>query len=165
MSERLCELHISNFTFISWLIADIGDVSNKEVAIRDPRRSFFRGQSAPHSLREAIALVVQAVERGDVHDLDLDLLHTDLDIAYAKAEDNLHQAEVAGVAETRTVDEIAAIAFYTCEDYYRCLNKALRNANREAVRPHVEFLRLFMHALKKCSKYTGRLVYRGKKGD
>ena len=112
-----------------------------------------------------MAFVVQAVEQGDVKDINLDLLLTDLDISYAKAEDNLHQAGVAGVAETRTVDEMGAIALYTCKNYYGPLNKALREANREAVVPHVEFIWLFMHALRKCSKYTGHMVYRGMKGE
>ena len=77
----------------------------------------------------------------------------------------MHHAGVAGAVETRTMDEIAAIASYTCENYYGCLNKALREVNREAVVPHVEFIWLFMHALRKCSKYTGHMVYRGKKGE
>ena len=94
------------------------------------------------------------------------MLETDIAVSYLKAEDMLHLAQVNGRAETRTKDEIAAMALYTGENYYAVLNRALRDANRKvAMRPHIEFIWLFMNAFRKCEKYTAsNQLFRGMKG-
>jgi hypothetical protein len=62
-------------------------------------------------------------------------------------------------------DEVAAIRLYTMESpLYRCLNAALRNANRAKLGPFFLYLRLFLEAMSKVQPYTAPL-WRGVRLD
>ena len=66
-----------------------------------------------------------------------------------------------------TRDECAAIVLYTMEDMprerspYYVMNAALREKNRQAVRPWRDFVWLLLHALRKLPPSKARVVYRG----
>jgi hypothetical protein len=64
-----------------------------------------------------------------------------------------------------SADEIAAIHLYTqASDFYRTLNRCLRNRDRDLVKPFFPYLRLLLGGLRKLPKRT-RTVYRGVKRD
>jgi uracil DNA glycosylase len=64
-----------------------------------------------------------------------------------------------------SADEIAAVFLYTTESaFYRRLNHALRDADREKVKPYFGYLRLLLSALGKLKSYTGSL-WRGVAAD
>ncbi|EOD31860.1 hypothetical protein EMIHUDRAFT_231296 [Emiliania huxleyi CCMP1516] len=70
-----------------------------------------------------------------------------------------------------TRDECAAIVLYTMEDMprerspYYVMNAALREQNRQAVRPWRDFVWLLLHALRKLPPSKARMVYRGMAGS
>jgi len=72
---------------------------------------------------------------------------------------------------TLTRDECAAIVLYTMEDMprerspYYVMNAALREKNRQAVRPWRDFVWLLLHALRKLPPSKARIVYRGMAGS
>ncbi|EOD21600.1 hypothetical protein EMIHUDRAFT_240965 [Emiliania huxleyi CCMP1516] len=69
-----------------------------------------------------------------------------------------------------TRDECAAVVLYTMEDMprerspYYVMNAALREKNRQAVRPWRDFVWLLLHALRKLPPSKARMVYRGMAG-
>ena len=70
-----------------------------------------------------------------------------------------------------TRDECAAVVLYTMEDMprerspYYVMNAALREKNRQAVRPWRDFVWLLLHALRKLPPSKARVVYRGMAGS
>jgi hypothetical protein len=61
-------------------------------------------------------------------------------------------------------DEIAAIHLYTQQcDVYSKLNEALRDRNREVIKPYLPYLRLLMEALRKLPSTPNKVVFRGVK--
>ena len=141
-------------------------VAQEPLTVRASLGKFFRGKAAPITLRECMKNVCDAVGRGEITGLNLELLEIDIEVCYRFAADKLHQAGVLGLVEERSEEEIASLAFYTCKEYYSHVNKALRSSDRDTtLPPHVDFIWLFMHALRKCPKYEGHMVYRGMKGN
>ena len=70
-----------------------------------------------------------------------------------------------GLGGDLSADEIAAIHLYTqASDFYRTLNRCLRNRDRDLVKPFFSYLRLLLGGLRKLPKRT-RTVYRGVKRD
>ena len=139
-------------------------LNQEPLALRGPLSVLFRGKGAPLPLRQALEPVYEAIRKGEITGVDLDLLMIDVEASYDKARDVLHLARVNGKTENRSEHELAATALYTCKNYFGLLNTALRNPNREAVRIHVEYLHLFVTAIRKFEKFTGRTVFRGMKG-
>jgi uracil DNA glycosylase len=82
---------------------------------------------------------------------------------YAKRSHQYAQQNVA--AGGLTVDEVAAVYLYTTESsFYRRLNTALRDPDREQVKPYYGYLRLLLSALPKLNAYGGSL-WRGVASD
>eukprot|EP00698_Gefionella_okellyi_P020772 TRINITY_DN6576_c0_g1_i1.p1 TRINITY_DN6576_c0_g1~~TRINITY_DN6576_c0_g1_i1.p1 ORF type:complete len:645 (+),score=85.43 TRINITY_DN6576_c0_g1_i1:266-2200(+) len=71
------------------------------------------------------------------------------------------------LCEQLEVDEAAAIRLYTMEwkptrnSVYYKLNQALREENREHLKPYFLYLRLLMHALRKLPPVQLPIIYRG----
>ena len=75
--------------------------------------------------------------------------------------------QLKGEHPSLTRDEVAAIVLYTMEDMprekspYYAMNAALRDKNRQAVRPWRDFVWLLLHALRKLPPSKARIVVRG----
>ena len=81
-------------------------------------------------------------------------------MALEKAEELRASGELGGT----TIDEAASIALYTSEcEFYRKLNRLLRDRDRTALEPFLPYLRLMLQARAKLPKYT-QAVWRGVKG-
>eukprot|EP01041_Mallomonas_annulata_P014157 gene14157-biopygen7155 len=95
--------------------------------------------------------------------VDVESLTVCVDVAMDCAEQELD----SNPAVSMTVDEVAAIKMYTMAAeppttaLYYLLNKALREKNRDKLKPFVKILWLLMQALRKAQPYPGTLVYRG----
>eukprot|EP01041_Mallomonas_annulata_P013541 gene13541-biopygen6724 len=100
-------------------------------------------------LREAIDQVLSAIIPG----VDVESLKVCVDVAMDCAnEDKYSNPAAVGM----TVDEIAAIKIYTMPSeppttaLYYLLNKALKEENRDKLKPFVKILWLLMQALRKA---------------
>lgn len=83
------------------------------------------------------------------------------DYARQKAAAGTGVAAVGGLSE----HEVAAVYLYTCESvFYKQVNAALRDADREKVRPYFPYLRLLFSAFGKLKAYAGSL-WRGVAAD
>ncbi|CAF5159004.1 unnamed protein product, partial [Rotaria magnacalcarata] len=61
-----------------------------------------------------------------------------------------------------TADESGAIYLYTMPTvFYKQLNQALREQNREALKPWFSFIRLIMSGLEKLPDVSGETIWRG----
>eukprot|EP01041_Mallomonas_annulata_P013149 gene13149-biopygen6470 len=100
--------------------------------------------------------------------VDVESLMVCVDVAMDCAE---QEVDSNPAAAGLTVDEIAAIKMYTMTveppstSLYYLLNKALREKNRDNVKPFVKILWLLMQAMKKSQPYTRPVVYRGVKSN
>src|SRR5262249_47357741 len=75
------------------------------------------------------------------------------------------QNVAAGAAGGLTADEIAAVHLYTTESvFYRKLNAALRDPDREQAKAYFGYLRLLLSALSKMKGFSGSL-WRGVAAD
>ena len=69
------------------------------------------------------------------------------------------------------MDELAIIKLYTMEivpresSFYARVNETLRTEQRDRLKPWVPCIWLLMHALKKCPRPEGGVVFRGVKED
>jgi hypothetical protein len=69
-----------------------------------------------------------------------------------------HQYGQQNAAEGLSADEVAAVYLYTTESaFYRRLNTALRDPDRERAKPFFGYLRLLLSALPKMQGYGGSL--------
>jgi len=63
---------------------------------------------------------------------------------------------------TLTVDEVSALYLYTtASGMYKTLNAALRDPDREAIKPYYLYLRLFNSAREKLEVFSKGLLWRG----
>ncbi|CAF1238145.1 unnamed protein product [Adineta ricciae] len=73
--------------------------------------------------------------------------------------------ESKGRSTSLTEDETASIYLYSMPvTFFGCLNKALREKDRQALKPWFAYLKLFLHALEKLPS-TNATIWRGVAGD
>jgi uracil DNA glycosylase len=84
---------------------------------------------------------------------------------YVKRSYQYAQQQAGTAAGGLTADEVAAVFLYTTESaFYRRLNAALREPDRDKVKPFFGYLRLLLSALPKLKPFTGSL-WRGVAAD
>eukprot|EP01041_Mallomonas_annulata_P012185 gene12185-biopygen5950 len=100
--------------------------------------------------------------------MDVESLSLCADVAMDCANEDMYSNPAAAGL---TVDEIAVIKMYTMPSeppttaLYYLLNKALREKNRDKLKPFVKLLWLLMQALRKAQPCSRPVVYRGVKKD
>eukprot|EP01041_Mallomonas_annulata_P012778 gene12778-biopygen6277 len=105
-----------------------------------------------------------------IFEVDIDSLTLCADVAMDCANEDMY-SNPAVEAASMTVDEIASIKMYTMaadpptSSLYYLLNKALREKNRDKLKPFVKILWLLMQALRKAQPCSRPVVYRGVKKD
>eukprot|EP01041_Mallomonas_annulata_P015190 gene15190-biopygen8057 len=131
------------------------------ISAGSPLVGLFKNLPPNIPFREAMDQVLLAAPM--IPEMDIDTLSVSVEVALYSAEGNMSHPAAAGL----TVDEVAAIKMYTMAAeppttaLYYLLNKALREKNRDNVKPFVKILWLLMHALKKAQPSPSHTVYRG----
>eukprot|EP01041_Mallomonas_annulata_P000603 gene603-biopygen289 len=126
----------------------------ESISAGNPLQGFFNGLPQNILFREAMEQVLSA----KIPETQNDTLRVSINLA-------MDDPAAAGM----TVDEMAAIKMYTMPveppttALYYLLNKALREKNRDNIKPFVKILWLLMHALKKAPPCRSLVVYRGVK--
>ena len=123
-----------------------------------------------YSLRDSLTDVYEGCRGGSI-DINID----ELDANVGFCEDFAAGLVGTGGANGLTEQLIATITLYTVEfatatkNFYSALNEALRNQDRNKLRPFVRYLWLLLHALSSCPSAEVdlgvRLVYRGLTGE
>ena len=127
------------------------------------------------SLKDVTVTIFQAMDRiqagcvnGEIPGAIPSMLNGCLDTVMECAMvDSVNNPAAVGLS----IDELAAIKLYTMPLYpeeasvYHLVNTALRDENRNFVKPFAQFIWLLMHALRKAPRFTRALVYRGVKQD
>jgi hypothetical protein len=145
-------------------------VVQEPLRIINPVQKFFRGLHPPGkamTLAKSLGPVIQAIESGQITNLDVRDLQMAIDRCHRNGLDEKRFKE--GKNPTRlTAAGIASINLYTGEfgnpPFYSVLNTTLRDSNRQRLQPFVQYIWLLMHALRDCTRYEMRVVFRGVKG-
>jgi hypothetical protein len=147
-------------------------VSDEPLKFRTPFFSILQKMPPPpdKQVTLAVALVplIEAIKKGQVKGLSVDALQNAIDICHHNAKD-FKEFQKEGQASPLTVAGVAAINLYTGEfippQFYSVLNTSLRDENREACKPFIDYIWLLMHALRDCPRYSQKVVFRGVKAD
>ena len=134
-----------------------------------PLAGMFSGYTGSLSMVQAMAVLMGAVDRGLVPGIVPDLLASCVVVATECAEHDI--ANKLPAAGDMPVDELAMIKLYTMPmeppetSIYHLTNKALRNNDRNRVKPFSGLIWLLMLALKKAPAYDSHLLFRGVRLD
>ena len=145
-------------------ISDVGNVFSQ----RGPLKGFFKNAGTPVSF-EASLQPIEAYVLSIQCPLDMDDFRTAISSSGMEATDQKsHYGDSKDDIITR--DELAAIFLYTMEfpsgfSFYTLVNDALRAEDRKCLKSFIDYLWLFMHALRSCPSYQGPVVFRGLKID
>eukprot|EP01041_Mallomonas_annulata_P003389 gene3389-6725_t len=118
----------------------------------------------PPRLRDAMKPVLIACRAGKILGAHHDILQEGMVRALRSAAEDISHFRIC---TSMSIDELAAIKLYTASadppstGLYFILNRVLRAADRQAVKPFVPIIWLLMHALKHTPAYTRTILFRG----
>ena len=144
---------------------------NEDLTILGPLRGLFipfRNLPPTYTFREAMEPILTACQSRQLN-VDHEELEAIMESCEELATNQIRRAASDGVVEALSVHEIASLAmytasFYTDPNFYEELNRLLRTADRQALKPFKNFIWMMMWALKKSPVFRGGVVFRGVKG-
>ena len=143
----------------------VSSVEQEDLGFRGPLVGLFlrfNRNPVTYSLREALREVSEQSLSGNLP-FHPEELNTMIEVC-----EDMGRALSLERGERLNVAEIASVALYTAQFYasesmFDILNRFLREKNRQALKPFVEYIWLLMWGLRKMPAYEGRTVFRGVK--
>ena len=152
----------------------VADVDFAPIRVLSPLDGLFARCRERHhgnaiTLSEALAPIIELCQTSDTG-IDINTLQMCVEISLDCGQDMKNESFGKARNLPISIDEIAAISLYSMEMYgsvsfYEYLNRILRLADRNAIKPFVMYIWLLMNALKNCPPYEGRQVFRGIKAN